>query len=70
MCWRSGQISLWYDLRIDEPVMVSMDHLVNCSEELFMFGRRNSTPDIWDVERKPFKNNYSSRNYIQCTVNK
>ena len=55
MCWRSGQISLWYDLRIDEPVMVSMDHLVKCSEELFMFGRRNSTPDIWDVERNPFK---------------
>jgi len=25
--------SLWYDLRINEPVMVSMDHLVTCSEE-------------------------------------
>ena len=50
MCWRSGQNSLWYDLRIDEPVMVSMDHLVKCSEESFRVWKQETphkTSGMW-----------------------
>jgi len=69
MCWRSGQISLWYDLRIDEPVMVSHDG---------SFGQvLRSVVHVWKKKlhttylgcgEKAFQG-YSSRNYILCTVN-
>ena len=59
MCWRYGKIVCWYDLLDrpdDEPVLVSMDRVVKCSEKLpetSWLGRKktNSKPDRQDVGR-------------------